>query len=539
MANNMKEYLRWLCSNLDAFEFRTERAQDLRDEIRSWRYSDDDEKRAEELYTEFFQLFSDNPFMDMVAGDIRYMAERCALPLSNELQTSVSVGLKGSAISGRSLRAYGGIKESKATVWLKVKATAARARMEPLLKNLTKHLASENIWRKAKRLSGSTLIVLALFLASVAYGVKALIPLVLQLIEGAELEQIFDAIPARELMSSSNLLMFAAGWILLMLLLTLLRSLHILSAIRGSLVWLFGYKRSLRRRTRFMNNLLAGFSEGSLQAKVNEMGRVFEKAKTEETGDSTQAYFAEPAKIRLFYKKKHWRDHTAAGWWNGLYQGMNRRSIRFRFLYFVAALLTLLFASMLQADRDILQDRIEEKEENERLAYIDSVTAELGSWQYYEGEDGLVGDDGLIKAEVMGFESSQPFGSANITYIPEFALDDSRESGWATPWNDEPVWLKYTFPKSQFRGLQLANGCQYDQGVYYYTFHRAAEIRMEVYCDGEYVRSFYATAEDITDWQFFLLDQPLEATEVYLYIDSTHSGSDAVFLSEVVPLIEE
>ena len=62
---------------------------------------------------------------------------------------------------------------------------------------------------------------------------------------------------------------------------------------------------------------------------------------------------------------------------------------------------------------------------------------------------------------------------------------------------------------------------------------------MEVYCDGEYVRSFYATAEDITDWQFFLLDQPLEATEVYLYIDSTHSGSDAVFLSEVVPLIEE
>ena len=53
------------------------------------------------------------------------------------------------------------------------------------------------------------------------------------------------------------------------------------------------------------------------------------------------------------------------------------------------------------------------------------------------------------------------------------------------------------------------------------------------------MRSFYATAEDITDWQFFLLDQPLEATEVYLYIDSTHSGSDAVFLSEVVPLIEE
>lgn len=539
MSNNMREYLKWLCCNLDAFEFRTLQAQELRDEIRRWRYSDDaDGQWAERLYTEFFKLFSDNPFIDMISGDICHMAERSAIPQSKELQGHMALVHKDSAIVGRSLRAYGGIKEVKAAVWLQTKATAARSKLEPLLKSLRSHMSGENFWRRAKRLSIFTPVILLLFMGSVAYGCKALWPLMLQLFDGKPMGDILNELPARALMSSDKTLQIAYGGVLFALVMFFVRIRHIFSSLRGYVTWLTGYKKSLRRRTNFAKNLSAGFSESALKATVNEMGRTYDKCKDTPNNDATRAYFTEAAKVRLFYKKKKWKDNSAPARWEKLYENMNRRCIRYRFLYLLLAAFTFVCSYMLLADRADLQDRIEAKEEAAYEEFVQTVWADVSLDRYYEGSDGLVGEDGLVMPELTGIESDYPYGVANITYIPEFALDSSRETGWATSWIGESVWLEYSFPKSQFHGIQLANGCQYNEGVYYYTFCRACDVRMEVYCDGELVNTFYGCLEDITDWQFFMLSDPLEATAVRLYIDSVYTGEHAVFLTEAVPLVE-
>ncbi len=530
MANDDKEYLMWVCSNLDSLEFRTEQACELRDDIRRWRYAGCDAEEAERLSAAFRRQFSDNPFLDLLTEDVRYMAERTALPMSEATKKLVQ-DLPVPGVVGTSLKAYGGVGDAwrskeKMTERLKARARLAKAELGPVLKALRSHVGDEQRWRRARRLSLSTLVIILLFAAATVFGAVTVLPLLWPMFGGEEWRAVLEARPIA-LLVEPTVLLGMCGFLLLCIVVLLMRGDAIGRSVWACLVWLFGYRKSLRRREVFLARA-EGYLESAGTTATEKLAALSGGMKAD-GGDPSREYFAPETKARTIYRNVRWRDTGAAGRWNKLYTFlMSRHVVLYRLAYLLAAALALGFALLLRADYDSLRDEINKKMEKEHRQYVESVTVDLYNNTYDAGY--------LTRPELRAYESSEPYGTEAITYIPEFAVDGNRDTAWGAAWEDEPVWLEYSFPKTQFYGMCLANGNQFNQGENYFACHRARRVCMDVYCYGELVRSFEVELADETSWQYLILSGPLEATSVRLTILSTYSGDAAVFLSEATPL---
>ncbi len=266
-------YMQWVGRNLDWFSFRTPRARQLRQDIRTWFYGDRDEAGARQLYQSFTGMFSGDVFQDICVPFLRREIARQFLIKNRPAHLA---SLAEPAIVGVTLRAYGGPEERwRQAGWLSERlhrqAEWATPRVRAAAQLLGKGALAEQQWYEQRRIRLWTLVCLLWY----AFGVVSGLLLLAQLLNGLGFSLDFAGAMARAFPRTfqrwGGWSYLVPGFAVCMLGLFFGKARRLGYTLAGCGLWLWDIRRESAARSLFYHQFVQRLKEGAIDQLAEEL----------------------------------------------------------------------------------------------------------------------------------------------------------------------------------------------------------------------------------------------------------------------------
>lgn len=274
MTTEMK-YMQWVATHLDWFEFHTPAALQLRREIRAWLYGSQDAVQAIQLQQRFLALFSGNPIQDVLYPTLQQEVRR-QFTLK---RGTMLAGMPSCAVTGRTIRAYGGPEQrwkdsSLFRRQLHSQAAKADRELRKVADTLLKGAAQEERWYRQQHINAWTLAAVLWYVFGMVSALLVLLPMVLALCREWGLEAALrESFPATHIYMGDALLAVPAVALLSLVLFVVKRKRMYYSAVAG-LLWIKDIKRDNRARKRFFQRLVQKLQSEELILLAEQLYRV-------------------------------------------------------------------------------------------------------------------------------------------------------------------------------------------------------------------------------------------------------------------------
>lgn len=260
----VKEHLCWLMEHIEYFSFRTPEALELKQHMRRWYYSSRRPAvRAVWLYKQFYSFFSGNEILDTLGGTLWDVARQS--PLGNRAEWETALSGIPCAVTGRSIRAYGGSEEcwKNETHWktrLTLAQTDAEQQIASALEKLDRLCRKEEAWYRRCGMTVPAALVSLLGLIALLFSGVYFFSLAGILLRGGGLTGVAASQPVSTLLGQNATLLLIAACLSLTASL-LLQAPHMLLTLCAGGIWIFSQKRAFRQRQKQIGQVRLGMEK--------------------------------------------------------------------------------------------------------------------------------------------------------------------------------------------------------------------------------------------------------------------------------------
>lgn len=266
-------YVMWVAKHLEWFEFHTGEARTLRREIRSWMYGSQSDDEARRLQERFKKLFSDDVLMDTLCPLFRRETERQFVVEQREQHLKE---MPGCAITGRTIRAYGGPEQtwSKGQMFeqkLMFQLKQDKDWMFRMTKSLREAAAAEKRWYQNNKMGLWTILSILCFAFGAVSAALLLAVLLRSFVYSGEYEAaVAAAFPVTYWRLGDSFAVIPAAALGALVLFCVKCKRFYYSGV-ASLLWFKEVKRENKARTAFFDRLLQRISHTGLEQTVRQL----------------------------------------------------------------------------------------------------------------------------------------------------------------------------------------------------------------------------------------------------------------------------